>query len=571
MLRTARRRAIALAASVSLVAALAVTLPAGAQSAPTSYPRSETLYTSGTQYGAPSSWNPLQQGSYATGTTGLIYETLFLYNPMNNKFIPWLATSGSWTAKNQYTIRLRSGVKWSDGQPFSAQDVVFTLELGKNAAVPYSNIWTFLQSVQAKGTSTVVVTFKTPEYQQWANFLYQWPILPQHIWSKYSASQLMTTANNNPVGTGAYTLLSANQQQEVLQKNPSWWGPKAGYTVKPKYIVDIVNGSNNVVLGQVLSGQIDLSNNFLPGISKLVGGIGGYGLQTYYPKAPYMLSANTAWLVPNLTRAPMSNVNFRRALAYAINPDAIASTVYSNLVRPANPTGLLPNWSQYIDKSVVAKYGFTYNPKKARQILTSAGFKLRNGFFTQPNGKPINLSLIVPYGWTDWMAAIQLISTELKAAGINVTPQFPQYNARTASLQDGTFDLAITNDAQISNTPWTYYQYMFNLPILKIQNANYNFERFNSPKAWALVNQLNTTPTTNTAQMKNIIGQLEQISLQQLPMIPLWYNGMWAQYTNTAWAGWPSSAGSNHYLPVTWRGYWNMTGILMLTKLHPAK
>ena len=69
--------------------------------------------------------------------------------------------------------------------------------------------------------------------------------------------------------------------------------------VAPKRIVDIVNGSNNVALGLVLQGGIDLSNNFLPGVATLVKG--GYGVQTYYPEAPYMLSANTAWLVLNLT------------------------------------------------------------------------------------------------------------------------------------------------------------------------------------------------------------------------------------------------------------------------------
>lgn len=566
------RYLIGLVSAMAGVAMVATTVspPVGADTVPTSFPRNETLYTSGTQYGAPSSWNPMQNGSYATGTTGLIYETLFLYDPLKNTFTPWLAKSGTWTTKNQYTITVRNGVTWSDGQPFTAADVAFTLNLGKIPAVPYSNIWTFIKSVQTRGANTVVVTFSKPQYQQWANWLYNWPIVPQHIWSKYSATEVVTSANTNPVGTGAYTLLTANQQQEVLQKNPHWWANSIGYSVKPQYIVDIVNGSNNVVLGQVLSGQIDLSNNFLPGIAKLVSGIGGYGLQTYYAKPPYMLSANTAWLVPNLKKAPLSDVNFRRALAAAVDTKAIASQVYGDIVSPANPTGLLPTWNQYIDKSVVAKYGYTYSTQKARQILTQAGYKLKNGYFAMPNGKAINLKLIVPYGWTDWMAAIDLISTQLKAAGINVTPTYPQYPARLSALQNGTFDLAITNDAQISNTPWTYYQYMFNLPIRKVQNANLNFERFNSPKAWALVDQLNATPTTNTAAMKGVISKLEQISLQQLPMIPLWYNGMWAQYTTSTWTGWPSAKGSNHTLPVTWRGYWNMTGLLMLTKLRPA-
>jgi peptide/nickel transport system substrate-binding protein len=55
-----------------------------------------------------------------------------------------------------------------------------------------------------------------------------------------------------------------------------------------------------------------------------------------------------------------------------------------------------------------------------------------------------------------------------------------------------------------------------------------------------------------------------------MPLIPLWYNGAWSQYSNDYWTNWPSSEEGNHYFPVSWRGYWNMTGILMLCDLEPA-
>ena len=72
-----------------------------------------------------------------------------------------------------------------------------------------------------------------------------------------------------------------------------------GLKFKFKYLVDVVNGSNNVELSALTAGQIDWSNNFLPGINELISGLGGnagYRLKTYYPKAPYMLPANTVWL-----------------------------------------------------------------------------------------------------------------------------------------------------------------------------------------------------------------------------------------------------------------------------------
>jgi len=71
--------------------------------------------------------------------------------------------------------------------------------------------------------------------------------------------------------------------------------------------------------------------------------------------------------------------------------------------------------------------------------------------------------------------------------------------------------------------------------------------------------------------MQAITSQIQKIQLTDLPIIPLWYNGAWAQYSNAVWTGWPSAADKdNHYLPITWRGYWNMTGILMLTQIKPV-
>jgi peptide/nickel transport system substrate-binding protein len=71
--------------------------------------------------------------------------------------------------------------------------------------------------------------------------------------------------------------------------------------------------------------------------------------------------------------------------------------------------------------------------------------------------------------------------------------------------------------------------------------------------------------------MKAIISQIQTIQLTDVPMIPLWYNGVWAQTDNTYWTNWPSSAeGAPKYVPATWNGYWNMGAVLMLTELEPV-
>jgi peptide/nickel transport system substrate-binding protein len=345
-----------------------------------------------------------------------------------------------------------------------------------------------------------------------------------------------------------------------------------GLDPKPQRIVDIVNGSNNVALGLILQGGLDLSNNFLPGIATLVKG--GYGLQTYYAEPPYMLSANTAWLLMNLQKKPMDDPAFRRAVAFSINVQQIVETDYGNIVQAANPTGLLPIWDQYVDQAVVQELGFRYDPEMAKHMLADAGYKDTNGdgFVEAPDGSTIELKINNPDGWTDWMEANRIIVNGLQAVGINAQSNFPDYGGYIDQRNQGAFDMMIANDAQMSNTPWTYYNWMYQHPLADIaalQNGNYG--RYDNAEAFALVDQLDQTKVDDIAGMKAVMSKLQRIQLTDMPMIPMWYNGAWAQYSNAIWTNWPAEAdGANHYLPVTWRGYWNMTGILMLCELELA-
>jgi peptide/nickel transport system substrate-binding protein len=527
------------------------------------FPRAETLYTSGTAYTPPANWNPFDIGNMATGTQGLVYEPLFLYDPVHNKYDPWLATSGSWSG-NTYTIQVRSGVKWNDGSPMTAADVAYSINLAKtNTSDPFASNVATVTSATASGNAVTVKFSGTPGYTAWQDYLWKAPVVPEHVWSKLSAASQITGANKNPVGTGPMVLDTYNPTEVAYKDNPNWWATsQLSLSFKFKYLVDVVNGSNNVELSALTAGQIDWSNNFLPGINELVSGLNGnagYGFKTYYSKSPYMLSANTVWLEPNTSKAPMNNVNFRKALAYGINQQQLVTAVYGGITQPANPTGLLPNLNPYINSGVLGKYGFKYNPTLAKQFLAKSGYK----------GQTITLE--VPDGWTDWMAGIQVISQDLNAIGIKVTPIYPQYAARTSDLTSGKYDLALDNNAGADSTPWSYFQRVYNLPISAQQTAQLNWERFSSPADWKLVQQAGATPVTDTTKLNSIYSQLESDFLQQLPVIPVWYNGAWFQGNSQYWTSYPASGSTNENTPVMWYGYLGaMTTVYALANLQPV-
>ena len=487
-------------------------------------------------------WNPLDTGAFATGTQGLIYEPLYLYDPVKGAYDPWLATgaeASGWQG-SKYVINVRSGVTWSDGQPMTAADVAYSINLARtNAADPYSANVATVANATASG-NTVTVTFKgTPGYTEFTDYLWKAPVLPQHIWSKISASQIATDANTHPVGTGPMTLDTANTQEVAYQTKPDWWGTSAlGLSFKFKYLVDVVNGSNSQELGQLNSGNIDWSNNYLPGINMLAtaqGGNGGYTLKFYYPKTPYMLSGNTVWLEPNTTKAPMNNVNFRKALAYALNPQAIAQSVYGGIASPATPTGLLPtlNSAGFVDQAVEQAERRHLQPVDGQ--VAAGEVRLRRA---DPHARG-------PAG---------LVRLEHRAAGDPAGAgrgrhQDPGHHAVGRTSAPLTSPTATTTWRSTTTLAWTP-------PRGPTSSASTSFRsRRSSPPSrtgsgtarrptgtWCSRRRPPRRPTR--AQLNQIYSTLEKDFLQQQPEIPLWYNGIWFQGNTQYWSNFPSSTGS---------------------------
>jgi peptide/nickel transport system substrate-binding protein len=574
--RAVGRGLVVLAALVPFIGAtwMGVTGAGAKQSTLLALPRAQTLYMSGNQWSPNNDLNPAKNWDYITGLVGFAYETPFRYDPLKDRFIPWLATNGRWTSKNTYAMTIRKGAKWSDGKRLTAKDVAYSFNTLKIATHPQHALWqdTGLKSVQVAGNNVVFHFSGIPGYQQFDFYRFNVAIVPQHVFKAYKTTDLATGNLSNAskiVGTGPYLYQSgvgAQSQSVVWKRNSNWWAIKAlGLRVAPKYIVDIHNASNAAALGNFAAGNIDLFNNFAPKSAIKSKD------ETYFSKQPFHLGANTVWLFPNTTKKPLNDPKFRRALAFSINMKQILDKAYQGLATKASPTGLLPIWNKWIDKNVVKKYGFSYNPAKAKSTLAAAGYKDSNhdGYVENKNGSDIDLSIICPNGWSDWMTAIQVISQSAKAIGIKITPAFPEYGTLVDDRGHARYDLLLGNDRQFSNSPWTYYQYVYQLPILGNQTT-VNYERYSNATAWNLTKGLDKIPSSNTSAYKAQMTKLETLFLRDLPAIPLWYNGMWAMFNTKYWTNWPS-AKSRQYTPSSWRNYWQMTSIDMLTHLRPAR
>ena len=561
------RRRAAVFGVITVVLALGLAIETGPPG-PSLPPRDKTLYTSGTATSPPTDFNPLDPRRAYTGTQGLLYEPLYLYDPVHGRFIPWLATGGSWLSATTYQIRVRNAVDWVDSRTgavvggLSGADVAYTINLAAtDKADPFDPDAASVQTATATG-STVTVKFKAPVgYAQWQEFLWHAPMLPAARWSRLSPSARLDDANMAPVATGPMLLDTTGATGACYRDNSHWWGSaQLRLSFKFEFLCAVRSGPSGTELSDLLDGRTDWSNQLLRGIPNLATDrTGGYEIKTYYPGPPYMLPAATAWLEMDTARAPMSNVEFRRAIAYALDPKAIVSSVYADAGTEADPTGLLPDLGAYLDKSVVSKYGFSHSVSDAKKSLAKSGYRGQH------------LTLEVASGLTDQINAATAICQQLAEVGAHVSVLVRPPGQRFEDVLNGNFDMVIANGPPPSSSPWTYFDSVYQLPVRARQEPGFNTERYSDPAAWALVEQAAATPPTEPKTATKIYAELEADFLQALPEIPLWYSGAWFQANSSYWRGYPSSTTpDDEYTPVMWPGWLgSMTTVYALAQLRP--
>ena len=238
----------------------------------TSVPRNQTVIfeTIDGTVGDPGNFNPFINGLYQDwGFWQANQESLFFLNLETGKLEGWQAESYSYNSDNTVvTIKLRKGVKWSDGVPFTSADVVFTINLLKsNPKLMYSaDMTTWVKDVQAPDPQTVVITLTGPNprfvvdefgVEVWSTVL----IVPQHIWQGQDPLTFRNydPAKGWPVGTGPYKLVRSTPTEQDFDLLPSWWAADTGLHAmpSPKRAIWVGVDTEDVRASLAVSNQLD--------------------------------------------------------------------------------------------------------------------------------------------------------------------------------------------------------------------------------------------------------------------------------------------------------------------------
>ena len=472
------------------------------------------------------------------GSQGIIYETLYFFNRLNGSSQPWLATSYAFSSEDtSITFHLRTGVKWSDGQPFTSNDVVFTLDLLKKyPAMDVNSMWQVLKSVSAPDANTVLVTLNKPFTPILWYLAGQTWILPQHHYA--SVGDASQYADPNPIGTGPYLLKSFSPQIYSLVKNPNYWQPGKPVVNEITFPAFDSNTSSELALD---SGQIEWAGDYIPNIQ-----------QTYINRDPLH---NHYWFPPsdvvvlyvNTAKYPFNLLPVRQAISAALDRNQLDKIAENGYEPVASPTGLvLPGAKSYLDPTY-ANTTFAQNTSMSEQLLQSAGFKKgSDGFYADKNGKQISFGIDVVTGYTDWITQCQIMASELKAVGINATVNSIAYNAYYNALQMGDFSVGISWTNPGPSPFYIYDSLLLSANTAPVgQSANSNWERWSDPTTDKLLNQFATT--NDPAVQQQAITGIEKVMVEQLPSIPLTNEPYWYEYSTAQFVGWPDA---NHQFAV---------------------
>jgi peptide/nickel transport system substrate-binding protein len=483
-----------------------------------------------------------------------IYETLVQVNEIDAaaKPQPWLATEWKWnTDYTQIDFTIRQNVKWSDGQPLTPDDVAYSIGLLKDNDALNTNALPF-KDVTVNGND-VTVTFTRNVYVQ-ANAVYQMMVVPKHLWENQDPTKW---TNQKPVGSGPYTLTSWTAAAVNLTANPNYWGGKPKVD-KIRYIEynDNTSLTNALVTGQVDAAYVYIPNyktTFLAKNPKFVG---------WFPST---VASTMLWT--NDAKGPFSDVNLRKAASMVLDRQQISLQGSTGADAPIQSvTGLPGSGESFIADSLKGQ-NFKVDVDGAKKILTDAGYTGvgQAGALKDPKGNPVTISLTDPASYSNKVAELQIVKTDLEKLGMTVNLSNPTADVWTQDLNNGNFD-ATLRWTDGGTTPYNMYMSVMGESYYKPigQAANNNFGRFQSKEASDALDAY--AAATTDAERATTLETVEKIFVDQMPAIPMFQSSVWGNYSNVSYTGWPSE--SNPYTSINWT---TPAETLMFTKMTPVK
>ena len=534
------RRLIPIVVMVAALLAAGLLFAAGAVAASSSPAPSQKDLRVGWDV-EPDNLNPfvgIQQSSFELFR--LEYDFLTNYGASHLQTEPGLATS--WTHSPDglvWTFKIRDGVTWQDGVPLTARDVAFTYTfMLKYKLQAFMSALAGIKTAVAPDDHTVVITCSRPK----ADILAMWcPILPEHIWGKFkSYNQAYNFANKPPiVGSGPFQVVQWVRGQYIrCVPNKNYWAgaPKVDSLIFSLYTNQMTMASD---LG---SGAIQLAIDLPPAQVKGMQSDKTITAQACDQKAFDYLGFN-CYTGPSSGNPALRDWKFRNALNWAIDKQKLVDLAYIGYATPGT-TIFEPN---FYDPALdwhwqpPASEAYTFDLKKAGDMLTAAGYPLKNGVRVDKTGKPVGpLRLWGRTGSPQSQVMGKLLTGWFRQLGLDI-----QYSVH----DDGTLiDAAYhyVNGGKTFKPDWDMYIWTWQPsgsdPSRRLgyfttaQIQGNNDAAWSDPQYDSLFQQ--QAQTLDQQARKQIVWQMQKIFYEQTPYVVLDYPKLLEGWNVGTWQGW---------------------------------
>jgi peptide/nickel transport system substrate-binding protein len=405
-----------------------------------------------------------------------------------------------------WTFTLRDGVKWSDGQPFTADDVAYTFneivlkpEVGATGRGNFSAV----KDVQAVDPKTVTVNLSRPFAALPAYLAYNAGILPKHVFqSAGDPWQLNSFNKGTPVSTGPFKVESFTAGQSVvLARNDDYF---AGKPLLDKLVFKVVADANTQI-AQALSGELQIMILDNKAAVDRLKGARGVSVQPRTLVQYY-------WLALNQTDPRFQDLKVRQAIEYAIDRQAIIQAVEKGYGSIAN-SPIVPAMKAYYDPSQESKY--PYDPQKATALLQEAGWSPGPDGTLQKDGQPFSFTMDVGQRGI-LQPTNELVQQNLQKVGIHADLNSMEWNAYIQKVVVNRDYTATVNWWVYPNDPDVFAYY-----ASSAAGKGFNIPGYKDPQLDDLLTQ--GQKTSDPAERKKIYTQLQAYMADHLPYNFLWY------------------------------------------------
>ena len=550
-------------------------------------PRTETLYFNGQQWGSVAGWNPYSDSMNNTMAIAqqdnarvTVFETPYIYNMLTGEEFPLLA-DGPYTwneARTQITFKIKTAAHWRDGTPLTAGDVAYTwathVKYATSVGVTYKD---YIDNIIAHDSQTVLVIAKLDHGGKPVNpLLVENYLSTGYVIQKAWTQILEACTGGNPsafksdpgldfISSGPYYNYLANPQIVVLIRDDGYWGQDAsmwGKLPAPKYLAHVIYANNYAGYIAFITGKVDVSQQFNANVQNLWL-INHLPISTYLPDAPYGIGASLPTAFYNLYSHGLNNVVIRKAIAIAVDYDRIITEGMTNQSATFEevPRSIM-NPSVYeqglYDHNAVADLQWAGDDiAGANKLLDDAGINDTNSDgWREYNGQTLHYVATCPNGWTDWMAAIEVLADAGPAIGIDITTNYPEWAVYQTAVTNwplpGTgYDIFMMwSDGAGSAQPWGRVRHLMSSEFAHTSpNWNGNYGGYINPAADLIIQAI--PGETNPVILKEYYTDLTEIYLTDIPSFSLMYRPQSFHTVNeTIWKNFPHQGdGTNPPVP----------------------